>query len=341
MLDLQITKKYTLPKDNLQDVQCRIPIIKNTVELLIYWLPNGLPNCNKPGYFGSIFEVKQLHDNINIQYASNQYIMDIIWKCGSSEKKISQSYVNYKSSLKYGYGYLFEYKLLEKYLHKIKIIINVYKNKNIMKQNYTKTMKQITLKECYIKKMKMNPRQAIFINHLLHHKKKNAPMYFINAKISLNQLYDILQLFAGKLNLQNLFSLIPTIDCFASKQNYQTKCKKYITKEDDFFSITYDDIHFWNDEIAWMFPPLNSKNIQLCLNKIKQRKMRAYLCVPYLPNSYKWYSRIKMFCEEYIEMKGRDKAKDRYIADKSILSRCGFDIIVYYFNYQKCNVCQH
>ena len=206
---------------------------------------------------------------------------------------------------------------------------------NLKKKIKVKKMKQITLKECYVRKAKIGPGITL-IAHLLHRKNNKSITYFKESRIPANQVYDVLQKIAEKENHSDLFNHIPTIDIFAADDNHQRICKKYITKEMNFFDAKYDDIN-WRNECVWAFPELSTLFIDQTLKKFKLRHIKGFLCIPYLPNTYNWYWRIKTLkeCKQFVEMKGRDKSKDKYIANKTEIDRCSFDIIVYYMNYQK------
>ena len=379
---LQTIKRFRLPNKDLEKYKSRIHIIPNELDVLIYWYRNKKNNnknsnnnnnknlitnnesinnnknsnnnnnnhsINNNIYLGSDAQIEKLCKHFsNPDYVLPDYILEVIWKCGSHTEKISQPYINFNASAGYGYTYLFDEQILNKNNRRIKITVKFYKkvketnklNAKMMKQ---KNMKQLTLKDCYKKKIRIAPNNhhsSIFINHLFNHNKYNKTVeYFSEARIPSNQLDDVLQELADKLCVTDLFELCPTIDCFATSDNYQRICKEYITKDMDFFSSDYDVFDYWTKHIAWLFPPLNRKKIQLCYNKLKSRKMKGFLCIPYLPHSFPIYSKLKILSVEYIQMNGRDKHNDIFIANKSEINRCTFDIIVYYFNFQKCAVC--
>ena len=342
---IQVTKRYKLPKENLHKYKSRIHVIAKELDALIYWYPNAISNPKtKKGYFGSDCQIQHLAKHFtNPDYVGTDlYILDIIWKCGNLIEQISQPFIEYNVSAAYGFSSIFTEKVLNDNGRRIKITIKLYKrivkpDKLQCKIMKSKRMKQIKLKDYVTKQyqIKCNSRKlTVSIKN-----KQKQKQYFYNSRISSIQLDDILQQFAYKLGEPDLFNLIPTIDCFATSINYQKICKTYITEEMDFFSYNYDDLCYWDKHVAWVFPPLSSKITQLCLNKFKSRKMRGFLCVPYLPKTYKWYYRVQQLSKEYVQMNGRDKENDIFIANKSEIDRCTFDIIVYYFDFKKYKIC--
>ena len=339
---LQNNKTYTLPKqEDLEQYKSRINIIPDELDILIYWYNKSDKNSNnnKIIYLGSDAQLDQLCKNFsNPDYTlPDLYILDVIWKCGDYTEKISQPFTRYNQGAGYGYNNLFTTQILNENKRRVKVSVKFYKKENLQNSK-NKQMKQLKLTDCW--KIQCKNHQKLLLNHIISHNKYNAVEYFSHARLPSTQLDDILQKFAYKLCEPNLFNLCPTIDCFATSSNYQKICKEYITKDMDFFSNDYDDLDYWSKHIAWLFPPLSNKKISLCIKKLKSRKMKGFLCIPFKPHSFRFYLKLKIQCEEYVEMKGRDKDNDIFIADNNQkIKRCAFDIIVYYFNFQKCAVC--
>ena len=165
----------------------------------------------------------------------------------------------------------------------------------------------------------------------------SSTTYLDNIRLPRQQLHDIIKKFSNKLGYSTLFPLLPTIDCFASKRNYQTLCKKYITQKDNFFSSSYDSTDFWKNEVAWCFPPYNRKTIVDCVNLFKTRKMKGYVCMIHRRwQGHEYIGQTQSICLEYICMKGRDKKDDIFVADQyQVYNKIAFDTIIFYFDYQK------
>ena len=101
-----------------------------------------------------------------------------------------------------------------------------------------------------------------------------------NWFISESQFSLILDAISSKLYMDTHFNIIPTIDCFASSAKRLKLCKKYITKKEDFFNQCYDSIEFWQNEVAYICPPVYKKTAIKALHCMKQRRIKGLFCYP-------------------------------------------------------------
>jgi len=77
--------------------------------------------------------------------------------------------------------------------------------------------------------------------------------------------------------------MMPTIDCFSCRRSAQQSANMYITKEQDFFSRTYDCETFWSLSVAWAHPPSNDDMLQRTIKTFKRRRMHGFICGPRWP----------------------------------------------------------
>ena len=135
-----------------------------------------------------------------------------------------------------------------------------------------------------------------------------------------------------QLGMSTSFGVIATIDCFATERNRQKVCRKYITKEMDFFNARYDSVGFWKDHVAWCYPPNDRRLFERILEKFRRRKMRGYLCVVNHRgcHSQEWCRRIFRVCSTSILLRA-DGRNSQYHHGQT---RSPDDILIFYVNCQ-------
>ena len=163
-------------------------------------------------------------------------------------------------------------------------------------------------------------------------KPKNKKKYRNNWQFKSDSIFDAISKICDKLGKEDMFGMIPTIDCYSS----DTICDKKITKRDDFLSSKYDDPSKWTNEVAWCNPPRVPQTIIQTFNAFEERKMRGYVSVPYYPHDHpKYRSQSWLFqaqnkkCKSYVNIKGKDET-DIY----SSPFPCPFHTVVLYFDFQ-------
>ena len=169
-------------------------------------------------------------------------------------------------------------------------------------------IKNVNQARSYKKYLTINDEHWIQTNHMMHGIKKITEI----------------------LKKSEMFDFLPTIDCFASQENYQRQCKNYITKEMDYFSPIYNDPKYWNDKVAWCFTPYIRKMTVDAINSFRNRKIKGYVFSPYEQNQT-WIGQTQRICEAYFIMPKRKKS----IFQTDIEWNCYFDSILFYFDYQK------
>ena len=227
--------------------------------------------------------------------------------------------------------------------NKNKLNKNNNNNKNIRKRHRLQTILDCVdfgKANNHVKRHKSNVNNNNKNNHYKKNVIQSRPFrnFFIrdDYRLPSAQLDEIVKIIGAKLELTELFDIIPNIDCFSSHANYQRICKYHITKTDDFFSNRYEDINYWKDKVVWCFPPYVRKTIVDCINSFPRRMIKGYVCVPYERKSdLKYIGDSQRLCKEYIIMKGRDSRQDLYVADRSEIQRSGYDMIIFYFDYSK------
>ena len=119
-----------------------------------------------------------------------------------------------------------------------------------------------------------------------------------------NVMRHILTKISDKLNMGDLFAVIPTIDCFCTVQNYQIDCKQKITETDNFFSKKYESRKFWKNHVAWCNPPPDKNILISTMNAFEKRKMTGIVCIAYWNNSIwmkeGWWRQCKEKSKTYI-----------------------------------------
>ena len=326
------------------------------------------------GHKKSINEFCSSHVSLIGANINDNTKLQIIWKCGTFEQSqicAIKKFAEYNDK-SLGFDNLFPLSVV-KHSKYIKVIFNICNKRNNFKSltqiNKKKTMndnntvnnnnkkKQIQTTLTQINKNKtMNDRVN---NNKNNNKKKqiqttltqlqwnkNAPplkkrklwvrnfVWKLNSDLLVNGISQI----CDKLGKEDMFGMIPTIDCFSSNSNYQKICKKNITKKDNFFSSKYDNPSKWINEIAWCNPPYIQKIIIKTFNSFKQRKIRGYICTRYYCHQHsKYITQSWLFqlqnnkkCKSYINIGGKGE-KNVY----SIPFVCSFDTIILYFDFQQ------
>ena len=209
-----------------------------------------------------------------------------------------------------------------------KIIIN-NNNKNTNNNNDLpkKKKKQLTLFD--MPTININDNNEKTNNNDLPNKKKTPTIW----KFRRDAVFDAISEICDDLGRENMFGMIPTIDCYSS----DAFCARNITKKDNFFSSKHDDPSKWEDEVAWCNPPHIKKIMVDTINAFERRKMRGFVSVPYyssehaLYKSQNWlFQTLRFKCKSYINIKGKGGSQiylRRYA--------CPFDTIVLYFDFQQ------
>ena len=335
------TKKYDLPLNEFSKI--RIHLLEN-LDAFIYFYPDGFENNSRTGYIASHIQLRILDENS--QHCINEnLIFDVKWKLGRFKQtqtlSIKRYFKDYHIAL--GINNLFKKQQLIKNNQRIKVNYRIYHKlyinekgpKNKIKKKIANTKRNLNNNNNNNNNSKRQTKieKYTLINLFDNDKriiKQRLDKFVYKDEYKFPHLNDVLIKFSEKLDLDDLFSIIPTIDCFTDNKlkNYQSICKHYITKEMNFFNTEYDDSIYWENHIAWCFPP--TYFVSKCLYKFRLRKMKGYICVY---NNCNLVANLQRYCIDYVVIKGRDVSKDYLIPENQV--KCSpFHINVYYFDFQ-------
>ena len=151
-------------------------------------------------------------------------------------------------------------------------------------------------------------------------------------KFRRDPVFDAISTICDNLGRENMFGMIPTIDCYCS----DAFCAKNIPKKDNFFSSKYNDPSKWEDEVAWCNPPHIKKIMVDTINAFEKRKMRGFVSVPYYPpehaqyKSQNWlFNTLRFKCKSYVNIKGKG-GTEIYLRPHA----CPFETTILYFDFQ-------
>lgn len=123
-----------------------------------------------------------------------------------------------------------------------------------------------------------------------------------------------------------------TIDCFADSHNAQ--CVKFVTKKEDWNSMSLDYLHFWELEIGFMNPPFYADLIMRSVTTARRRKMRTYLVMPYAKSWKKTVSWCGKYCDCFVIVPPSNDlfkgAMDDYV---NYLPSMKWGVILFYFDF--------
>ena len=165
-------------------------------------------------------------------------------------------------------------------------------------------------------------------------KKKLCKKKKYDKKLSRDGYLTAISKICDKMGLTEMWGMLPTIDCFASKKNYLSICNRYITKKNNFFSSKYDNISDWSNEVAWCNPPYEKKIIIKVVELFEKRKIRGYVCTRYYTSDHSTYTSQNWLwqiqerkCKYYVNI-GRKKGIWR------VPFAYYYDVLVLYFDFQ-------
>lgn len=342
---VHISKKYKIKSNEMS--KARIHLTKS-LDALIYFYPppsrkqSGKSKSNKQ-FFASNVEIERLN-NDKIENQENMEI-EWIWKCDKNVKKqtcditncitTTSGNNNNRNNKSIGFEDLFTKNAIINNGNIIRIELNMNNNNNNNKLiNNTNRFKQKKSKKNTVKQTKINDffhRENINNKNRSYNTKQGMMKqctknkFYNDWNLSYENVLQIMKETSNILNEETLFDIMPSIDCFAERDNYQKICKLYITKSDNFFDFKYNDIYFWSDKVAWCNPPNAKSTIIRCLNMLRPRQMRGYVVIPYYDQ--------KKFTQDRNVLHILNMRKAKICIKKG--KGCPFDITVFYFNFNQ------
>ncbi len=330
-MSVTLSKRYQIDKlDKMGEYKTRFALTHD-IHALIYFYP--------PKKFG----IKNyIASDVQLQIQSKQFkyndddIIEVIWKCGDLEKSQSYSirqHIEPNSHKAIGIHALFTKQHVNMYQHIIKINCSINRiSSSSSSSSSVKKRKQMTLFDYPpFKKMKINTS-----------KETTKKFEFLKDwRLPSNKLKIYIAMISDNLEIDDLFDLLPTIDCFSTETNYQKICTQYITKKENFFDPKYDDIEFWTKhvcnlynlcnldnlynlyilcKVAWCNPPCNKKIIIDCINKFKIRRIKGYVCIP---KKYNWFNEPWIY--------NTKKLCKTYIIVEPLQTKYKFEVAIFYF----------
>ena len=299
LTNINMTKKYKILLN--QQTKSRMKLTSNLIHALIYFYPNGMSNKSKTGYAASDVQI----DILSPHFQENGECVQIIWQCGNKTKKQHCALSRYiKPDNKHALGFhtLFTTKYIKQMKEIIKVTVKI--NKSCFKSNpCVSIQKQSNNKRKFIQ-TKLNDYQFYATpNKKIKLSKLKSNDWKYHWKMQPNVMTQIVNKISNNLNTDNLFDIIPTIDCFCTNKNNQAYCREKITETDNFFSKQYQCTSFWKNHVAWCNPPPVKSIIISTMNKFEKRKMTGFVCIAYWNTcnwrKERWWRQCKEKCKTY------------------------------------------
>ena len=307
--NINITKRYRIHLH--EQSKARMKLTSNLIHALIYFYPEGHSKKSKKGYNASDVQI----DILSPEFKENGECVKIIWKCGNEIKQQHCSlsrYIKPDNKRVLGFHTLFKISDIQKMKQIIKVTV-------IINKKCTKIITNCILKQTN-NNNNNNKRKFIqtklndykFINHSNKKRKLNATLqddWKYHWKLNSSIMKNIVLKISEKLNMNDLFGILPTIDCFCNDKNQQSYCREKITETDNFFDKKYDSLSIidWQKHVAWCNPPPHRNTIISTINIFEKRKMKGFVCIAYWNNcpwmKERWWGRCKLKCKTYITIK--------------------------------------